>query len=197
MILYIFYNADILDIPNNNEKDDALGYVDDTNIIVVANNFHEITRIIEDMMTQQGGGQQWSIKHNSYFSVPKSAIGHYSRKTITDLDTNNQRTPLLLLTLKTFNRINNKLMRWLYLSVALPKIMYGIETWYTPPDKPLGQTKNTVLVGALHSLEKAQRIAALAITGTLRTTPNDYIDAHTAIFPIELALLKACHSTII
>ena len=53
-------------------------------------------------------------------------------------------------------------MRCLYLSVALPKITYGIETWYTPPDKPMGYTKNTGSVSALRNLQKAQRIATLA-----------------------------------
>ena len=43
------------------------------------------------------------------------------------------------------------------------------------------------------NLQKVQQIAALAITGALRTSPNDYVDIHAGIFPIELALLKACH----
>ena len=45
----------------------------------------------------------------------------------------------------------------------------------------------------MRQLQKTQRIAALAITGTLRTTPTDFIDAHAGILPIELALLKATH----
>ena len=46
---------------------------------------------------------------------------------------------------------------------------------------------------ALHQLQKTQRIATLAITGTLRTTPTDFADAHAGILPIVLALLKATH----
>ena len=93
--------------------------------------------------------------------------------------------------------ISTKLMRQLYLAVALPKITYRIDLWYTPPVKPIGHTKNTGSVSALRSLQKAQRIASLAITGTLRTTSSDFIDVHAGIFPIELALLKACHHTLI
>ena len=93
--------------------------------------------------------------------------------------------------------VDINLMRCLYLSVALPKITYGIETWYTPSNKPTGYTKNTGLVSALRNLQKAQRIAALAITGTIKSTPNDYIDIHTAILPMELALLKVCHNALI
>ena len=42
-----------------------------------------------------------------------------------------------------------------------------------------------------------QRIAALAITGTLRSTPNDFVDIHAGILPMELALIKACHNAIV
>ena len=66
---------------------------------------------------------------------------------------------------------------------------YGIP----PPTKPTGFTKNTGSVGALQNLEKAQRIATTAITGTLRSAPTDLIDAHAGLLPMELALRKACH----
>ena len=36
----------------------------------------------------------------------------------------------------------------------------------------------------------------LAITGMLRTTPTDFVDAHAGILPIELALLKATHRVV-
>ena len=98
---------------------------------------------------------------------------------------------------KPSTSVSPKLMRQLYLAVALPKITYGIDLWYTPPAKPVGRTRNTGSVSALCSLQKAQKIASLAITGTLRTTPNNFIDVHAGIFPMELALLKACHHTLI
>ena len=94
MILYIFYNADILGIPNITTNEDAMGYVDDINFIVIAKNFQETTKIIRDMMTRQDGGHQWSITHNSLFGVPKSAITHYSRRTIKDPNSDNQLIPL-------------------------------------------------------------------------------------------------------
>lgn len=91
----------------------------------------------------------------------------------------------------------SKLMHQLYLAVALPKITYGIDVWYTPPTKPAGYTRNIGSVGILRNLQKAQRLATTAITGTLRSAPNDLIDAHAGIFPMELALLKACHRAIV
>src|ERR1700678_1772183 len=93
--------------------------------------------------------------------------------------------------------VRAKLMRQLYLAVALPKITYGIDIWYTPPTKPSGYTRNTGSAGALRGLQKIQRIATLAITGTLRTSPNDFVDAHSGVLPMELALIKACHTALV
>jgi hypothetical protein len=93
--------------------------------------------------------------------------------------------------------VSPKLMRQLYLSVALPKITYGIDVWYTPPNKPTGFTKNSGSVGILHNLEKTQRIATTAKTGTLRSAPTDLIDAHAGLLPMELALMKACHRALV
>ena len=45
--------------------------------------------------------------------------------------------------------VNSKLMHQLYLAVALPKITYGLDIWYTPPSKPAGHTRNTRSVGVL------------------------------------------------
>ena len=86
-----------------------------------------------------------------------------------------------------------KLMRHLYIAVALPRITYGLDVWYTPPGKKAGQTRNSGSAAALHQLQKVQRIAMLEITGALCTTPNDYVDAHSGVLPMELALLKATH----
>jgi len=89
--------------------------------------------------------------------------------------------------------VSGKLMRQLYLAVALPKVMYGIDVWYSPPHKPVGATKNTGLVGTLRSLQKTQCMVTLAITGSLRTTPTDLLDVHTGVLPMDLALSQACH----
>jgi hypothetical protein len=82
-------------------------------------------------------------------------------------------------------------MRQLYISVALPKITYGLDVWYTPPNKSAGQTKNSGSVAALRQFQKTQRIASLAIAGALRSTPTDFLDAHVGLLPVELAMLKA------
>jgi len=40
-------------------------------------------------------------------------------------------------------------------------------------------------------------MASTAITGALRSTPTDLLDAHAGILLMELALLKACHRVMI
>ena len=245
MLLYILYNADLLDLPDNPLAEDAIGYVDDIALIATGVDFEETTHRLKDMMTKDGGGLQWSIDHNSKFEVTKSAVLHLSRKTAPDPDSENGRIPLPKPELRLegqrvqevesykylgiqvdanlrwkeqaqratanatkwilqFRRLTKpstgvkaKLMRQMYLSVALPKITYGIDVWYTPPTKRAGTTKSSGSVTILRNLQKIQRIATLAITGTLRSTPNDFVDIHAHTFPIELALTKACHNAMV
>ena len=66
-------------------------------------------------------------------------------------------------------------------------------TRYTLPTKPVGAKRNHRSVTALRGLQKAQHVATLAITGALRTTPMDLLDAHAGLLPIELTLLKVVH----
>jgi len=89
--------------------------------------------------------------------------------------------------------VKAKLMRQLYVLVAIPKMTYGLDVWYTPPTKPVGAKRNHGSVTALRGLQKAQHVATLAITGALRTTPTDVLDAHAGLLPMQLTLLKAAH----
>ena len=84
-------------------------------------------------------------------------------------------------------------MQRLYLAIAVPKITYAADVWYMPPQKPEGRKKSTGSVFTLQELTKVQRIALLAITGGLRTTPTDILDTHADLLPMDLVLLKSCH----
>jgi hypothetical protein len=94
MILYILYNADLLDIPTNEESEDSLGFVDDIALIAIGNNFTETTARLERMMTEEGGGLQWSHEHNSKFEASKSVVLHATRRTQPDPDNEETRIPL-------------------------------------------------------------------------------------------------------
>ena len=82
MLLYIIYNADLIDIPTNIASKDTLGYVDDIAIITIGSDFTKTTNRIKNIMTKPEGGLDWSKAHNSKFEVNKSAIMHLSRKSV-------------------------------------------------------------------------------------------------------------------
>ena len=86
----VLLQEDLLEIPTNHENEDAIG-----------EDFEETTNRLKHMMTGPNGGLAWSKEHNSKFEVSKSAIMHFTRKTIWD-PTNNTRisTPKPPLTLE-------------------------------------------------------------------------------------------------
>jgi hypothetical protein len=93
--------------------------------------------------------------------------------------------------------ISAKLMRRLYITVAIPKMTYGADVWYTPPRLEMGKRRREGSVGILRELGKIQRIATLTINGALRTTASDTLDAHANLLPIDLLMEKICHRALI
>jgi len=71
-------------------------------------------------------------------------------------------------------------------------MMYGLDTWYTPPSKEIGKNKTLGSVGALREFTKLQRIATLVINGALCLPPTDLLNAHTSLLPVDLLLKKIC-----
>lgn len=94
MILYILYNADLLEITGDKEKEDALGFVDNTALMVIGDSFQEMTARLEELMSKEDGGVQWSVDHNSRFETSKSVVLHASRQTQQDPKTDDSRIPL-------------------------------------------------------------------------------------------------------
>ena len=68
MLLYLYYNSDILEVPmGHNEM--GLGYVDDMALVAVAKYFTQAHECLKQMMTQTGGAIEWSGVHNSHFEA--------------------------------------------------------------------------------------------------------------------------------
>ena len=67
MVLYQYYNANLIDIPAAANKA-AAGYIDNAILIATATTFLEARDILENMMTRSRGAIDWSKKHNSHFS---------------------------------------------------------------------------------------------------------------------------------
>lgn len=94
MLLYILYNADLLNLPDNPMHEDAIGYVDDIALLAIRADFVETTQRLEMMMTKEDGGIQWSREHNSHFEVTKSSVLHLTRRTSPDPNSRRGRVPM-------------------------------------------------------------------------------------------------------
>ncbi|KAF5327397.1 hypothetical protein D9619_004072 [Psilocybe cf. subviscida] len=87
---------------------------------------------------------------------------------------------------RTARGLNGALMRHLYRAVGLPKLTYAADIWYEPLHIKPNNQKRTGSVQALQQLQQIQRQAAIAITGALKSTARDMLDAHANLTPIEI-----------
>ena len=81
----------------------------------------------------------------------------------------------------------------LYLSVALPKMTYAADIWFTPIHHSNNSSCHLSMmafgsVGFANKLVKVQRIVALHIAGALCSTTTDLLDTHVNLVPIRLTL---------
>ena len=63
--------------------------------------------------------------------------------------------------------VQPKLMRQLYIAVAVPKIAYVVDMWYTPVSKMCSRQRLSRSVSITAKLATVQRMATIAITGAL------------------------------
>jgi hypothetical protein len=119
MILYIIYNADLLEIPDNEISEDAIGYVDDIALIATGKNFEETTAILRYMMTKDQGGLRWSREHNSQFEVTKSVVMHFTRRSRRDPDDDHRCIPVENSDLVLENQIIKEVDCFKYLGIQI------------------------------------------------------------------------------
>lgn len=93
--------------------------------------------------------------------------------------------------------IHTTFMCCLYRAIAVPKYTYAADVWFTPLHRKEGQKRTTGSVNVVRKLTSIQRIATTAITGAMRTTATDTLEAHADIQPIELTLLETCHRAVL
>src|SRR6266481_4452938 len=224
MLLYLSYNADLLEVPTGHDEM-GLGYVDDMVLMSTAKDFGKAHQRLKRMMVWAGGVVEWSGTHNSPFETTKSVLVDFMQsKTVVcpsmtlsgvmlslqpthrflgvqvdqELQWNHQASGALAKASKwvlAFRRlarpsvgVRPSLMRQLYNSVAVPKMTYAADVWYTPVSKQLGRQRLSGLVGVTSKLVSLQRMATTAITGILRSTATDILDLHAGVLPVELLL---------
>ena len=77
--------------------------------------------------------------------------------------------------------------------MAIPKITYAADVWFTPLQRKEGRRKPAGSVGLVQKLTSIQRIVAIAITWAMCLTVTDPLEMHANIRPMELLLLDPCH----
>ena len=88
--------------------------------------------------------------------------------------------------------VASPLLRRLYIAVALPRIMYAADVFLNPGSRRR-TVRNTVARGGkavVGRLASIQRRAAILITGALRTTAADVLDAHANLLPMRILIDK-------
>jgi len=81
--------------------------------------------------------------------------------------------------------------RKLYISVAIPRVLYAIDIWCAPPYDDGQRQYGTIKI--TRQLATIQRLGALAITGGLHTSATDALDATAFLLPAVLLVDKWCH----
>ena len=77
MILYLFYNADLLEVATGKGQA-AVAYVDDANLYAEGDTYKEAYRSIREMLLKEGGAKEWTQTHQSWFKKSKFAMVGFS-----------------------------------------------------------------------------------------------------------------------
>jgi len=89
--------------------------------------------------------------------------------------------------------ITPKYARKLYISIALPRILYAADIWCLAERGARTRTSKIGPTKALDSITTIQRAGVLAITGGLRTSATDALNVHAHLVPAALTVRKWCH----
>ena len=83
-----------------------------------------------------------------------------------------------------------KAMQQLYVAIAIPKMSYAVDVWYTHPHKANESLKKrTGSIKFIQKLQSVQRRATIAMLGAMRTTASDVLNAHAYLPPPHLLFL--------
>ena len=74
----------------------------------------------------------------------------------------------------------------------LPRVLYTVDIWCTPLDSKRDGPITIRSVGVINQIASVQRAGALAITGSLQTSPTDALDACTFLLSVHMVIAKWC-----
>jgi hypothetical protein len=90
MIIYQFYNANILELPKE-IGESAIVYIDDSILIAMASTFVKTHKLLVNKMRRLGGVLEWSTTHNSPLEHSKLVLIDFAHRSKSV-----ERTPLRL-----------------------------------------------------------------------------------------------------
>jgi ribonuclease HI len=88
-------------------------------------------------------------------------------------------------------------VRWLYLSIAVPHFTYAADIWFSPVTLKGTSARGSGSVEAATKLECVQNMAARVILDAMRSTPIAALNAFSSLPPILLRMNDICHSAAI
>ncbi|RDB28923.1 putative RNA-directed DNA polymerase from transposon X-element [Hypsizygus marmoreus] len=88
---------------------------------------------------------------------------------------------------KASKGVSSRYMRQLYLSIAIPRMLYAADIFLTP-QRQIVQAPNARKSGRaiINKLASVQRRAAIMITGAMNSTPGDVLDVLANLLPFHL-----------
>ena len=82
-------------------------------------------------------------------------------------------------------------MRLLYTAVAIPKMAYAADVWYSPPHRANNTaTKRSGMIKFTNRIQSAQRRITIPMLGAMRSTAGDVLNAHAFLPPPHLLFLN-------
>ena len=78
MVIYIIYNADLVDVSQGHPNELMLAFVNNTAFIAIGKSTEETHGMLQDMPERAGGGFKWSQNHNSKFETNRFMLIDFS-----------------------------------------------------------------------------------------------------------------------
>ena len=95
---------------------------------------------------------------------------------------------------RTAHGIPTRLICQLYHAIAVPKMLYAASVWIKPLFSGDSNTPLRGSQGVTRKMTQAQRMAALVITGAMKTSPTDSLEIHANLLPMPLLLQHLLHN---
>ena len=103
-LAFLYYNADVLDIPNNNKNALVLGFIDDICLLARGPTFEDANDILKDMIKRPNGFKDWSTSHQVEWEVDKTALLQASRRRQKDPNNPRKTIPIKRVPITVSNR---------------------------------------------------------------------------------------------